>query len=79
MTPSDLLVALAGEFASDKDVDTDPPLIERDDVDYVSFDLYAPHAMVRGDLCAAPFADDTPLYLRDPDVTVPGAPKRVVR
>lgn len=25
----------------------------------------------------APFADDTPLYLRDPDVTVPGAPKRV--
>ncbi|KTR52406.1 tRNA (adenosine(37)-N6)-threonylcarbamoyltransferase complex dimerization subunit type 1 TsaB [Curtobacterium oceanosedimentum] len=27
----------------------------------------------------APFADDTPLYLRDPDVTVPGAPKRVVR
>jgi len=28
-----------------------------DDVDYVSFDLYAPHAMVRGDICAAPFAD----------------------
>lgn len=28
---------------------------------------------------SAPFADDTPLYLRDPDVTVPGAPKRVVR
>lgn len=27
----------------------------------------------------APFADDTPLYLRDPDVTMPGAPKRVVR
>jgi tRNA threonylcarbamoyl adenosine modification protein YeaZ len=25
----------------------------------------------------APFADDTPLYLRDPDVTMPGAPKRV--
>lgn len=24
-----------------------------------------------------PFAQDTPLYLRDPDVTVPGAPKRV--
>ncbi|MFB9649117.1 tRNA (adenosine(37)-N6)-threonylcarbamoyltransferase complex dimerization subunit type 1 TsaB [Curtobacterium pusillum] len=23
------------------------------------------------------FADDTPLYLRDPDVTMPGAPKRV--
>ncbi|KTR07730.1 tRNA (adenosine(37)-N6)-threonylcarbamoyltransferase complex dimerization subunit type 1 TsaB [Curtobacterium luteum] len=27
----------------------------------------------------APLADDTPLYLRDPDVTMPGAPKRVVR
>ena len=27
----------------------------------------------------APFADDTALYLRDPDVTVPGAPKRVAR
>ncbi len=27
----------------------------------------------------ASFADDIPLYLRDPDVTVPGAPKRVVR
>jgi SAM-dependent methyltransferase len=26
-------------------------------VDYVSFDLYAPHAMVRGDICAAPFPD----------------------
>lgn len=26
-----------------------------------------------------PFAADTPLYLRDPDVTMPGAPKRVVR
>jgi hypothetical protein len=24
-----------------------------------------------------PFAADTALYLRDPDVTVPGAPKRV--
>ena len=25
----------------------------------------------------APFAEDAPLYLRDPDVTMPGAPKRV--
>lgn len=25
----------------------------------------------------SPFADDEPLYLRDPDVTMPGAPKRV--
>jgi putative hemolysin len=31
VTPSDLLVALAGAFASDFDVDTDPPLVERDD------------------------------------------------
>ncbi|HWT12061.1 MAG TPA: hemolysin family protein [Allosphingosinicella sp.] len=31
VTPSDLLTALAGEFASDQDVDTDPPLVERDD------------------------------------------------
>jgi len=46
VTPSDLLVALAGEFASDKDVDTDPPLIERDDGSWwvsgsVSADLLA--------------------------------------
>ncbi|WIB59951.1 tRNA (adenosine(37)-N6)-threonylcarbamoyltransferase complex dimerization subunit type 1 TsaB [Curtobacterium sp. MCLR17_007] len=27
----------------------------------------------------SPFAEDTPLYLRDPDVTMPGAPKRVAR
>jgi tRNA threonylcarbamoyl adenosine modification protein YeaZ len=26
-----------------------------------------------------PFAQDTPLYLRDPDVTMPGAPKRVAQ
>jgi tRNA threonylcarbamoyl adenosine modification protein YeaZ len=26
-----------------------------------------------------PFAQDTPLYLREPDVTMPGAPKRVGR
>jgi len=31
VTPSDLLIALAGEFASDQDFDTDPPLVERDD------------------------------------------------
>ena len=31
VTPADLLIALAGEFASDKDIDTDPPLVERDD------------------------------------------------
>ena len=31
VTPADLLIALAGEFASDQDVDTDPPLVERDD------------------------------------------------
>ncbi len=31
VTPSDLLTALAGEFASDHDLDTDPPVVERDD------------------------------------------------
>jgi putative hemolysin len=31
VTPSDLLTALAGEFVSDLDLDTDPPLVERDD------------------------------------------------
>jgi len=31
VTPADLMTALAGEFASDMDLDTDPPLVERDD------------------------------------------------
>ena len=31
VTPADLLAALAGAFASDRDLDTDPPLVERDD------------------------------------------------
>jgi putative hemolysin len=31
VTPSDLLTALAGEFASDADLDEEPPLVERDD------------------------------------------------
>jgi putative hemolysin len=31
VTPSDLLTALAGEFASNQDIDTDPPFVERDD------------------------------------------------
>jgi putative hemolysin len=31
VTPSDVLAALAGEFASDQDLDTDPPFVERDD------------------------------------------------
>ena len=31
VTPSDLLTALAGEFASDADFDEEPPLVERDD------------------------------------------------
>ena len=30
VTPADLLIALAGEFASDKDLVNDPPLVERD-------------------------------------------------
>lgn len=31
VTPADLLAALAGNFASDQDSDTDPPLVERED------------------------------------------------
>jgi putative hemolysin len=31
VTPADLLAAMAGEFASDVDSDTDPPLVERED------------------------------------------------
>jgi magnesium and cobalt exporter, CNNM family len=31
VTPSDVLTALAGEFASDQDLDTDPAFVERDD------------------------------------------------
>jgi putative hemolysin len=31
VTPADLLAALAGAFASDQDVDTEPPLVERED------------------------------------------------
>ncbi len=31
VTPADLLAAIAGEFASDHDIDTDPPLVERED------------------------------------------------
>ncbi len=31
VTPADLLAAIAGEFASDHDIDSDPPLVERDD------------------------------------------------
>ncbi|SMF61777.1 hemolysin family protein [Allosphingosinicella indica] len=31
VTPADLMAALAGAFASDTDIDTDPPLVERDD------------------------------------------------
>ena len=31
MAPANLLAAIAGEFASDQDEDTDPPFVERDD------------------------------------------------
>jgi putative hemolysin len=31
VTPANLLTALAGDFASDADLETDPPLVERDD------------------------------------------------
>jgi putative hemolysin len=46
VTPADLLSALAGEFASDQDLDTDPPMVEREDGSWwvsgsVSADLLA--------------------------------------
>jgi putative hemolysin len=31
VTPADLLAAIAGDFVSDHDIDSDPPLVERDD------------------------------------------------
>jgi putative hemolysin len=31
VAPADLLAAIAGEFASDQEPDTDPPLVERED------------------------------------------------
>jgi putative hemolysin len=31
VTPADMLAAIAGDFVSDHDVDTDPPVVERDD------------------------------------------------
>ncbi len=31
VTPADLLAAIAGEFVSDQDADTDPPVVERED------------------------------------------------
>jgi putative hemolysin len=34
VTPADLMRALAGAFASDRDEDSDPPLVERDDGSY---------------------------------------------
>ena len=52
VTPADLLTALAGEFASDQDLDTDPPLVERDDGSWwvsgsVSADLLADRLGIR--------------------------------
>ena len=46
VTPADLMTALAGEFVSDQDLATDPPLVERDDGSWwvsgsVSADLLA--------------------------------------
>ena len=42
LTPADLLIAIAGEFASDQDEGTDPQLVERDDGSLlVSGSMYA--------------------------------------
>jgi putative hemolysin len=35
VTPADLLIAIAGEFASDSDIGTDPALVEREDGSYL--------------------------------------------
>jgi putative hemolysin len=42
VTPADLLIAIAGQFASDQDIGTDPALVERDDGSLlVSGSMYA--------------------------------------
>ena len=53
LTPADLLRALAGNFASDQDEDTDPPLVEREDGSW----------LVSGSLSADALADAIGLSL----------------
>ena len=55
LTPADILAALAGVFASDQDVGTDPPLVERADGSW----------LVSGSLSADTLADTLNLNLPD--------------
>lgn len=55
-----------------------PDAVGWDRVTALSIPAWRLGAIAAGRLASgAPFAQDTPLYLREPDVTVPGAPKRV--
>jgi len=55
VTPSDLLAALTGIFVSDRDIDTEPPLVERDDGSW----------WVSGSLSADALSDQLGLSLPD--------------
>lgn len=55
VTPADLLAAIAGDFVSDQDGDTDPPLIERDDGSW----------LISGSLSADVLADRLGIALPD--------------
>jgi len=55
-----------------------PAAVDWDRVTVTSIPAWRLGALAAGRLASgAAFDQDTPLYLRDPDVTVPGAPKRV--
>ena len=45
VAPANLLAAIAGEFASDQDQDTDPPIVERDDGSWLVSGGFAADAM----------------------------------
>jgi putative hemolysin len=55
VTPADLLAALAGAFVSDRDTDTDPPLVEREDGSW----------LVSGSLSADALSDRLGVNLHD--------------
>jgi putative hemolysin len=55
LTPTDLLRALAGQFASDQSADTDPPLVEREDGSW----------LVSGSVSADSLSDSLGLRLPD--------------
>ncbi|MBT2501916.1 tRNA (adenosine(37)-N6)-threonylcarbamoyltransferase complex dimerization subunit type 1 TsaB [Curtobacterium sp. ISL-83] len=57
-----------------------PDAVGWDRVTALSIPAWRLGALAAGRLASGTgFAADTPLYLRDPDVTMPGAPKRVAR